>query len=118
MGIVIFQMLTGEECPIKPTKMGGSADAAMLHSHEAFLKDDAMHNPQTRAIALGLNAIPDKAMANLLVEIFHPDPNKRPTAAKALATLKAMVGPTALDETEQRKFLIELSQWPASNSKT
>jgi len=57
-------------------------------------------------------------MANLLVEIFHPDPNKRPTAAEALATLKAMVDPTALDEAEQRKFLIELSQWPATNAKT
>jgi serine/threonine protein kinase len=118
LGILIFRMLTGEKSPIKSVNVRGSADAAMLHSHEAFLKNEAMHNPKDRAKALGLDAIPDVAMANLLVEIFHPDPNKRPTAAQALATLKAMAGPTALDEAEQRKFLIELSQWPAGNSKT
>jgi Protein kinase domain len=116
LGVVIFRMLTGEKCPIKPAKLGGSADAAMLDSQEAFLKAAALHDTQARAVALGLGAISDKAMANLLVAIFHPDPNKRPTAAEALAALEAMAGPIAADDAEQRKFLIELSRWPASNA--
>ena len=116
LGVVIFRMLTGEKCPIKPAQLGGSADAAMLDSQEAFLKAAAMQDTQARAVALGLDAISDKAMANLLVAIFHPDPNKRPTAAEALATLEAMADPIAADDAEQRKFLIELSQWPASNA--
>lgn len=118
LGIFIFRLLTGEKRPIKPATMGGRANVAMLHGQEAFLKADAMPDTQAWAIALGLDEIPDKAMANSLVEIFQPNPNKRPTAAEALATLKAMVGPTALDEAEQRTYLIELSEWPASNANT
>ena len=115
MGIVIFQMLTGEECPIKPTKMGGSADGAMLFSMDKFHNDPAMHDTQARARALGLDTISDKDMAGLLVKIFHPDPNQRPTASQALAALNAMAGPTPPDEAEQGKLLIELSQWPVNN---
>lgn len=116
MGIVIFQMLTGEECPIKPTKMGGSADGAMLSSMDKFNNDPTMHDTQARARALKLDTIPDKDMADLLVKIFHPDPNQRPTASQALAALNAMAGPTPPNEAEQGKLLVELSQWPVNNA--
>ncbi len=116
MGIVIFQMLTGEECPIKPTKMGGSADGAMLSSMDKFHNDPTMHDTQARARALKLDTIPDKDMADLLVKIFHPDPNQRPTASQALAALNAMAGPTPPNEAEQGKLLVELSQWPVNNA--
>jgi hypothetical protein len=75
-----------------------------------------MHDTQARARALKLDTIPDKDMADLLVKIFHPDPNQRPTASQALAALNAMAGPTPPNEAEQGKLLIELSQWPVNNS--
>ena len=116
IGVVIFQMLTGEASPIKPTKMGGSADGAMLFSMDKFHNDPAMHDAQARARALELDTIPDKDMADLLVKIFHPDPNQRPTASQALAALNVMAGPTPPDAAEQGKLLIELSQWPVNNA--
>lgn len=117
MGIIIFQMLTGEECPIEPAKMGGSADGAILSAMEKFQNNPTMRDDtQARASALKLDTIPDKAMADLLVQIFHPDPGLRPTASKALEILNNMRGAAPLDDAEQGALLIELSQLPSKKS--
>jgi serine/threonine protein kinase len=118
MGIILYKMMTGDPFPIRFTDTPkGSSLIAVQTQLEIFKNNPAMLDAKARAEALNIEKISDKKMADLLVKIFHPDPAKRPTASEALAELKAMAGPTPLNEDEQGKFLIELSQWPTDDSK-
>ena len=117
IGIIIYEMKTGDSFPIKlPEKNKGGLDSELQSELTEFRKKTAMLDDQARANVLKLGAITDKPLADLLLKIFHPDPNQRPTASQALAALNAMAGPTPPDAAEQGKLLIELSQWPVNNA--
>ena len=117
VGIIIYKMKTGHSFPIKlPDKNKGGLNSELQSRLTEFRNDPKMLVDQDRANVLKLDAITDKPLADLLLKIFHPDPNKRPTASQALAALNAMAGPTPPNEAEQGKLLIELSHWPTNNS--
>ncbi len=117
VGIIIYKMKTGHSFPIRLPDENKDGFNSELQSRLAeFRNEPKMLLDQDRANVLKLDAITDKPLADLLLEIFHPDPNKRPTASQALAALNAMAGPTPPNEAEQGKLLIELSQWPVNNS--
>ena len=118
IGIILYEMKTGDPFPIKlPDKNKGGLNSEVQSRLTEFKNDPTMLDGQARAKALKLDAISDKPLADLLLKIFHPDPNQRPTASQALAALNAMAGPTPPDKAEQGKLLIALSQWPINKPK-
>ena len=117
IGIIIYKMKTGDPFPLKlPEKNKGGLNVEVQSRLTEFKNDPTMLDDQARANALKLDVISDRPLADLLLKIFHPDPNQRPTASQALAALNAMAGPTPPDAAEQGKLLMELSQWPINNS--
>lgn len=117
IGIIIYEMKTGDPFPIKlPEKNKGGLESELQSRLTEFRNKLAMLDDQARPNVLKLDAITDKPLADLLFKIFHPDPNQRPTASQALAALNAMAGLTPPDAAEQGKLLIELSQWPVNNA--
>ncbi len=105
-GIVMLELATGKISPFD----SGSFKSDGLAKLDAFRNNPDYRDPAMRAEALGLGELQktDPELANLLLDMLHPNPAQRPSASTILERL-----PAAANEAAMGKLLIDLAKQAA-----